>query len=231
MNESTSKVSSAHSDRFRIRVRGPLACFTRPEMKVERVSYEVMTPSAARGVLEAILWKPAIAWRIHQIEILAEIRWTSFRRNEVNSRQTPAAGGLLADEDRTQRNTVALRDVDYVITASFQMTERAESADNVRKFEEMFLRRLEKGQHFHAPYLGCREFAADVQLAPAPDSLPPPIEAGVERPLGVLFYDFAYDGLEGTRPHFFAARLASGVLKVPSWEEVRKSATQEGGVL
>src|SRR5690349_21663957 len=103
------------SKRFRVRARGPIACFTRPEMKAERVSYEVMTPAAARGVLEAIIWKPAIRWRIHAIDVLAPIRWTSFRRNEVNDRASPKVMEFFAEERRAQRNTVALSNVDYVI--------------------------------------------------------------------------------------------------------------------
>lgn len=206
---------------FHIRAAGPLACFTRPEMKVERVSYEVMTPSAARGILEAVLWKPAIAWRIHEIAVLKPILWTSFRRNEVNSRQSIRARDYFADEDRAQRNTVALRDVEYVITASFVLTERAGPEDNVRKFEEMFARRLEKGQYFSPPYLGCREFAADISPAPAEFN---PHQSGVNRPLGLMFYDFAYQP-GGVRPCFFEARLRDGVLKVPPWEEVLARST------
>lgn len=211
-------MSQLESRRFRVRVRGPLACFTRPEMKVERVSYEVMTPSAARGVLEAVLWKPAIRWRIHEIAVLAPIAWTSFRRNEIASRQTPRRGDYFADEDRAQRNTVALRDVDYVVTGSFTMTAQAGPEDNVRKFEDMFERRLEKGQHFHAPYLGCREFSAEV--APAPEAVQP-IQPGVSRPLGRMLFDLEH-GAEGARPYFFDARLEGGVLKIPSWEEIRR---------
>ncbi len=120
---------------LRLRARGPLACFTRPELKVERVSYPVLTPSAARGVLEAVLWKPAIAWRVERIEVLSEIRFTSFRRNEVNTRAAPPSSATVreggpapmyfSDEDRAQRNTVALRDVDYLIQGRFRLTDRA----------------------------------------------------------------------------------------------------------
>lgn len=207
------------SKRFRVRVRGPLACFTRPEMKAERVSYEVMTPSAARGVLEAILWKPAIRWRIQEIAVLAPIAWTSFRRNEVNSRASLKMAEFYASEDRAQRNTVALKDVDYVISASFVMTEKAGPDDSVRKFEEMFERRLGKGQSFQQPYLGCREFAAEVE--PAPEQFTP-IQTSVERPLGLMFFDFEF-AEKGTRPLFFDARLEGGVLKVPSFDEVLKA--------
>jgi CRISPR-associated protein Cas5d len=205
------------SRRFQVRVRGPIACFTRPEMKVERVSYEVMTPSAARGVLEAILWKPAILWRVHEIAVLAPIAWTSFRRNEVKQRASPKVPVFFADdpERRAQRNTVALRDVDYVVTASFERTERAGDDDPVRKFEEMFERRLAKGQHFHQPYLGCREFAADVS---APPDAWAAIEPGVERPLGLVFYDFEFG--PATRPLFFDARLEFGRMRVPDRAEV-----------
>lgn len=205
------------SRRFRVRVRGPLACFTRPEMKVERVSYEVMTPSAARGVLEAVLWKPAIRWSVHEIALLAPVKWTSFRRNEVTDRASQKVQLFAIEERRAQRNTVALRDVDYVVTASFEMTDRAGEGDDIRKFEEMFHRRLEKGQRFHPPYLGCREFAADVQ--PAPDAVDP-VEPEVDRPLGLVFYDFDYQP-GGVRPLFFDARLRRGIVYVPSFAEVR----------
>jgi CRISPR-associated protein Cas5d len=132
-------MGGGRSEPFRVRARGELACFTRPEMKVERVSYELMTPSAARGVLEAILWKPQISWHVHAIEVLSPIRWASFRRNEVQSRASERTGEILVDDDRTQRNTVALRDVDYVIVGSFALSSRAGAGDNVAKYVEMFL--------------------------------------------------------------------------------------------
>ncbi|MCE9674100.1 type I-C CRISPR-associated protein Cas5c [Myxococcus stipitatus] len=213
-------MKTAASKRMRVRARGPVACFTRPEMKAERVSYEVMTPSAARGVLEAILWKPAIRWHIHEIAVLAEVRWTSFRRNEVNSRAVVGKFDYAADEDRAQRNTVALRDVDYLITASFSMVPgKSGPEDNVRKFEEMFERRLEKGQFFQAPYLGCREFAARVE--PASADLNP--LASEHRSLGLMFFDFDFGEPGGTvRPLFFEGRLDRGVLQVPTRDEVLK---------
>ncbi len=211
---------SSVSKRFEVRVKGPLACFTRPEMKVERVSYEVMTPSAARGILDAVLWKPAIRWRVPSIAVLAPISWISFRRNEVKDRASPRVLDFFADdpERRAQRNTVALRDVDYLIAAEFEMTSVAGEGDNVVKFEEMFARRLEKGQHFHQPYLGCREFAAQVE--PAEKGLQP-IEGDVDRPLGLMFYDFEYGST--TRPLFFDARLTGGILHVPSYAEVLRA--------
>ena len=204
---------------FALRVRGELACFTRPEMKVERVSYEVMTPAAARGVLEAILWKPAIRWHIHEIAALAPIRWASFRRNEVRDIASPRVPYLVADapDQRSQRNTLALRDVDYVVRCSFTMTSRAGARDNMPKFEEMFARRLEKGQQYEPPYLGMREMIADV--GPAPEAYTP-IDAGVDRPLGMMFYDFEPVEIGRGRPLFFEARLRSGVLQVPPIAEV-----------
>ena len=219
---------------FHIRARGELACFTRPELKVERVSYEVMTPSAARGLLESILWKPAMEWRIHEIEVLAPIRWMSIRRNEVNSRASLGQKELVADEDRAQRNTVALRDVDYVVHASIALTARAGQGDNLRKFEAMFERRLAKGQHHVAPFFGCREFFAAVEPA---HGWPPPIDQGVDRPLGWMFYDFDWTGFSSEHSHreseagsplFFEARLTSGVLRVPSRDVVR-GAVHPGG--
>ena len=199
---------------FEIEASGPLAVFTRPEMKVERVSYEVMTPSAARGVLEAILWKPAIRWIVEQIVVLKPVQWTSFRRNEVNSKASLRTQSYFADEDRAQRNTVALKDVGYLISAHFRMTEKAGPSDNPTKFEEMFQRRLEKGQTFQHPYLGCRELAADVRL-PRLD-----VQAHrITRPLGLLFYDFDY-ACSPPRPLFFDARLDAGVLTVPAPEAV-----------
>ena len=209
-----------------LRVRGSFACFTRPELKAERFSYSVMTPSAARGVLEAILWKPAIRWRVERIKVLAPIAFTSFRRNEVGSiaampvRATVTAGGPMDDffvEDRRQqRNTVALRDVDYTIEARFDLTDKAGPDDNRAKFVDMFRRRVEKGQHFHQPYLGCREFVADVM--PADGNLPAPIDDS--RDLGLMLWDidFGFDsnGKPRNRPIFFAAELVNGVMEVPA---------------
>lgn len=158
-----------------LKVWGPYACFTRPEMKVERVSYDVMTPSAARGILEAILWKPAIKWNVLQIDVLNSIKWISVRRNEVGSK-IPVGNlksamnngeghlGIKIEDDRQQRAGLFLKDVVYTIHAEFEMTERAGDQDNIIKFEEMFKRRAGRGQCFHRPYLGCREFNADFEL-------------------------------------------------------------------
>ncbi|MCA9583302.1 MAG: type I-C CRISPR-associated protein Cas5 [Myxococcales bacterium] len=215
---------SERSQTFQVRVRGDIACFTRPEFKVERVSYEVMTPSAARGVMEAVLWKPAIQWVVESITVLAPIRWTSFRRNEVNSVASARQGVVFcADEDRAQRNTVALRDVDYGIEVHFRMTDRAGDQDNVTKFEEMFQRRLSKGQRFHQPYLGCREFPAVVE--PWDGSRPAvPTE---RRPLGFVFWDFDYRQ-SPPKPTFFEAWLENGVVSVPS-PDVVLAQSEAGG--
>ncbi len=199
---------------LRLRAKGPFACFTRPELKVERVSYPVMTPSAARGILEAVLWKPAIRWRIERILVLEEIAFTAFRRNEVNSKvptfKSKLPGHFFADEDRAQRNTVALSNVDYVIEARFEMTDRAGPEDNVRKFEEMFERRVQNGQHFHQPYFGCREFVAAIE--PVPDCVEPVVDS---RDLGMMLWDIEFGKNNRNVPRFFAARLDRGVLTVP----------------
>jgi CRISPR-associated protein Cas5d len=202
---------------FMMRVRGPLACFTRPEFKVERMSYEVITPSAARSIFEAILWKPAIRWQIHRIDVLSPIKWTSFRRNEVKSVASLGRDHIDPDACRAQRNTVALKDVDYVLTASFSLTDKAEERDNYPKFANMFRDRLEKGQQHAAPYLGCREFAARVE--PAPEWYDT-IDPGVDRPLGLMFYDFLYTDQTKPVPLFYEARMTDGAIEVPSFEDV-----------
>ncbi len=218
---------------FRIKITGEIAIFTRPELKVERISYPVITPSAARGCLEAVFWKPAITWQIHRISVLQPIRWIAFRRNEVSHRAarpaeaTLASGGLapvqFADEDRAQRNTVALRDVAYEIEASFQLTSRAGPEENEKKFSEMFLRRLRRGQHFHQPYLGCRECIADVELSE--ESVEPISES---RDLGLMLYDIDFAS-KPRRPLFYQATMNRGVIDVPSIEEVRSQAMDTEG--
>ena len=211
------------SSPFRLKVWGRNACFTRPEMKVERVSYDVMTPSAARGVLEAILWKPAIRWQVERIDVLAPIRWESVRRNEVGSVMSPRASALFVEDQRQQRAGLLLRDVAYTIHARLAMTDNAGKDDNLVKFQEMFLRRAEKGQCFHRPYLGCREFAADFSLirmhAPLPEPTPD------SRDLGWMLYDIRHDNradknhvhncTDLCRPAFFRAELKNGMLRVP----------------
>lgn len=216
----------SQSQTLALRCRGPLAIFTRPEFKSERMTYPVITPSAARGLLESVLWKPAICWRIERILVLSDIQLTSFRRNEVNSRAaSPAAsliasGGVMssyfADEDRAQRNTVALRDVDYIIEAHFEMTPRAGEQDNVNKFVEMFKRRVEKGQQFQQPFFGCRECVADVM--PVTPELKPLAKS---RDLGVMLWDIEFG--DKNVPVFFAARMVDGVVDVPPSAEAARA--------
>ena len=203
-----------------VRVWGDYACFTRPEMKVERVSYDVPTPSAARGILESILWKPAIEWRVRVIEVLKPIRWATIRRNEVGRKGSwklakqamnhgKLADGITVEEDRQQRAALVLRDVAYVIHAEFLMTERAGLDDNEGKFLDMFRRRVEKGQCYRRPYLGTREFAA--HFGPVPGEYEAISEV---RDLGWMFYDFDYS----TTPpsdRFFRAELRDGRIEVP----------------
>lgn len=209
---------------FKVRVAGELACFTRPELKVERVSYEVITPSAARGILEAILWKPAIRWEVARIHLLAPVRWASLKRNEVN--QTIALGSarramqglardlqLCIEHHRAQRHTLALRDVDYVIEAGFRITERAGQRDNRVKFREIFERRLARGQCYRMPYLGCREFAA--RFAPQVEPFEPIPQT---RDLGWMLHDIEFRADGRSLPHFFRARMERGIIDVPEFE-------------
>jgi CRISPR-associated protein Cas5d len=165
------------------------------------------------------MWKPAIDWHIVKIAVLSEIKFTSFRRNELNSKApspskaTIESGGAVKpffiEDDRSQRNTVALQDVDYVITAYFTLTERAGDEDNVNKFVAMFNRRVEKGQYYLKPYLGCREFAADVMLA---EDAPTPIPE--TRDLGIMLWDIDYQP-KVNKPIFFRANLDNGIMEVP----------------
>jgi len=222
-----------------VRVSGDWACFTRPEMKVERVSYPVMTPSAARGVLEAILWKPQMRWVIERIAVLKPIQFQAIRRNEVQSKISAGAVGkwmknpetfepLMADfmgddgdrSERTQRNTLMLRDVSYLIKARVQLTPLAlkprksgidvdenPGADTEIKYVSMFNRRVEKGQCWQRPYLGCRELVAEVHPA---NEMHMPIDD--TRDIGLMLYDIIFDKTKGNRPVFFQARLEKGTM-------------------
>ncbi len=201
---------------LQVKVWGELACFTRPEMKVERVSYPVMTPSAARGVLEAIFWKPEFEWRIREIWVLNPIRHFSILRNEINTRQSERSasnwmkrgGGYYADEDRAQRHTLALKDVAYVIKADVFLKPHADA--DVAKYRDQFRRRVQKGQCMHTPYLGCREFSAHFSDL---DGSERPIDLTDDLGLMLGDMDYHFDGT-GT-PIFFNARLENGVLYVP----------------
>jgi CRISPR-associated protein Cas5d len=207
--------SPVKSNEFRLKVWGGNACFTRPEMKVERVSYDVMTPSAARGILEAILWKPAIFWKVIQIDVLNPIKWASVRRNEVGAVMSPRTNGLFIEEHRQQRAGLFLRDVAYTIHAYFELTDKAGDEDTVVKFTEMFLRRAEKGQCFHHPYFGCREFAVDFEVITNGKPLPDPISE--TRDLGWMLYDMDFSSRE-PMPRFFRAGLDNGRLKITEAE-------------
>ncbi len=201
----------------KIKVWGSLACFTRPEMKVERVSYEAMTPSAARGILEAIFWKPEFKWEVREISVLKPIRFYSIVRNEVNSRAvdktarqwSQKGGGYHADEDRAQRHTLALRDVAYVIAADVAVRSGVE--EDPAKFRDQFRRRVARGQYYLTPYLGCREFAASFE---EPDDNEQPIATTVE--LGRMLFDLDYQSDGRGQPRFFQARLEQGILRIPS---------------
>lgn len=208
----------------RLKVSGDYALWTRPEMKVERVSYDVMTPSAARGILEAIHWKPAIRWIVDEIHVLNPIRFQSIRRNEVGhkapagkiktamNRGNLAGLQLLVDEDRQQRASTVLAQVAYVILAHFEMTPKAGPDDNEGKHLDMFNRRAAAGQCFHQPCLGTREFAAHFELL-APNSLLPQAIDDT-RDLGFMLWDI--DHAEKGRPSlFFRARLDKGIVKIP----------------
>lgn len=213
---------------IRLHIWGERACFTRPEMKVERLSYDVITPSAARGILDAIHWKPAIRWHVDRIHVLRPIRFESIRRNEVGSKLSPASvakamkaasvEGLAnyVDEDRQQRAATILRDVAYVVEAHFELTDQAGPDDSVGKHLDIFNRRARKGQCFHTPCLGTREFPANFALLEADSALPqqhPDVEA--DKDLGWMLHDI--DFADGMTPRFFRAQLRSGVIDVPPW--------------
>ena len=211
---------------FCLEVTGPFACFTRPEMKVERVSYDVMTPSAARAIFESILWKPQMRWRVSRIEVLKPIRWVNLRRNEVsavvstrNVQQAMNAGsGTLAlyiEDERQQRAGYFLRDVAYRIHSELLLT--GKGADPLIKYTEMFARRASKGQCVNQPYLGCREFSADVRLVTA--DTPPVQPIADTRDLGWMLHDMDYTHPSDPQPRFFRAQINAGVVEVPPFEE------------
>lgn len=215
-----------------LEVSGNFACFTRPEMKVERVSYDVMTPSSARAVFESILWKPAIRWHIDKIEVLKPIRWVSVRRNEVgavisvrNAQEAMNKGtgnlGLNIEDERQQRAGLFLRDVAYRIHAHFELQPDAGENNTAAKFLDMFERRAEKGQCVNQPYLGCREFACDFRLIDPVQEQSSPVKE--TRDLGWMLYDMDYSNAADPQPRFFRATLENGILNIPAWnsEEVR----------
>lgn len=214
--------------RFCLEVSGDFACYTRPEMKVERVSYDLITPSAARAVFESILWKPAIRWHMRRIEVLRPVRWISVRRNEVASvistRNVIAAMnegrgqlGLYVEDDRQQRAGLFLRDVAYRLHSDLEFLPARAPNDTLTKYAEMFARRAEKGQCVNQPYLGCREFAARFRLVTDP-AAEPPAEASVDGDLGWMLYDLDFAHTDDPRPQFFRARVDRGVLDLEQVE-------------
>lgn len=212
---------------------GPYACFTRPEMKVERVSYDVMTPSAARACFEAILWKPAIRWHVRRIEVLKPIRWINLRRNEVagvvstRNVQTAMKNGqgdlaLYIEDDRQQRAGLFLRDVAYRVHADLEFLPAHDPEARAPKYHEMFERRAAKGQCVNQPYLGTREFAAHFRLIDDKATEPQPIDES--RDLGFMLHDLDFSNPADPQPRFFRARMEQGVVHVPAWDsaEVRR---------
>lgn len=227
---------------FCLDISGDFACFTRPEMKVERVSYDVITPSAARGIFSAIFWKPAISWRITKIEVMNPIRWTSVRRNEVSAVASPKSEGILVEDARQQRAGLLLRDVRYRLHAEFDfippekrtkarnpspewLSEAEEAAlyrqaetrpdEKEAKYAAMFDRRATKGQYFMHPYFGCREFSCKVvRLVRHPElEIDKPIPE--TRDLGFMLFDLDYSDPKDIRPMFFRPQLVNGVIDVP----------------
>jgi CRISPR-associated protein Cas5d len=217
-------------------VRGDFACFTRPEMKVERVSYDVITPSAARAVFEAILWKPALTWRVTKIEVLNPIRWINLRRNEVGKIALPGGEGIFIEDERQQRAGLFLRDVAYRIHAGFAMDrdpaqhrgqfphlskyrrddDIAPPYNDASKFHEMFLRRAAKGQCINQPYLGCREFACDFSLVMNPAKEATAIAE--TRDFGWMLHDMDFDNPTDPKPKFFRAYMEDGVIDLTKAE-------------
>lgn len=213
---------------IQLEVWGPYALFCRPELKVERVSSDVPTPSAARGLVEALYFHPGLRWHISRIYVLNPIRFVSVRRNEVaskisarNVRQAAQGGGqplyLATPQEIVQRASLLLQDVHYVIEAHFTMTDKAAPSDNPGKFQDIVTRRMERGQCFHTPYFGCREFPAAFRRWPGG-----PIPAIDEtRDLGLMLYGFDYSDPQNITPTFFRARLEHGVLDTQNCEVFR----------
>ncbi|MBI4743583.1 MAG: type I-C CRISPR-associated protein Cas5 [Actinobacteria bacterium] len=233
---------------FCLEVWGDYACFTRPEMKVERVSYDVITPSSARAIFEAIFWKPAIKWQIKKIEVLNPIKWISVRRNEVGAVMSDQSDGLFIEKVRQQRAGLFLRDVKYRLYAELVFIplgkrnkiynpvpeylvykeEQAEfekdpKDENPGKYNAMFERRARKGQCFNRPYLGCREFSCMFRLINEPEKeKDKPLNE--TRELGFMLYDMDFININDPKPAFFRAKIDNGVVIVPEWdsEEVRR---------
>ena len=213
---------------FCLEVWGPMACFTRPELKVERVSYDVITPSAARAIFEAIFWKPAIHWQVTKIEVLNPIKWTSIRRNEVGA--VASKNPIFIEDKRQQKNTLCLKDVRYRIWAKLEFIpvrkrkggqisssdETAHPDENPAKYNAMFERRASKGQCFNQPYLGTRECSCSFRLVNLEtEELTSPISEN--RDLGIMLYDMDFEqNLKNPPAMFYRAQMENGVIVVPS---------------
>lgn len=215
----------------RVKVWGDYALFTRPEMKVERCSYDVITPSAARGILEAIYWHPGLSWKIDRIHVIRPIQFTSVRRNEIKS--TVSANNVLSayngakkelfissKTDIVQRASLLLKDVEYVIDAHFDMTGKANDSDNPGKFKDIIMRRLRRGECYHTPYFGCREFPVNFCLY-GEEEVHGAYEAVEEKDLGYMLYDMDYSDPEDIQPMFFRAVMRRGVVDLTDCEVVR----------
>ncbi len=215
----------------KVSVWGDYALFSRPELKVERCSYDMMTPSAARGILEAIYWHPGMKWVIDKIYVRNPIQFTSVRRNEVKSKIL--AGNVLqvyngADkplyistkEDIVQRASMLLCNVSYVIEAHFEMTEKANASDNPGKFKDIIMRRLRRGECFHMPYFGCREFPANFALCEE-EEIHTAYDVVPEKDLGLMLYDMDYSDPENIQPMFFRAVMRHGVVDLRDCEVLR----------
>ena len=215
-----------------LRVWGDYACFTRPEMKIERVSYDVITPSSSRGIFESIHWKPAIRWVIDEIYIVKPIKFTTILRNEVSKdkiiseqsikksmKNMDEAFYIDTNKARQQKNSMVLKDVEYVINAHFEMTKYAGDTDDEKKHYNIFLRRARNGECFYQPYLGCREFSCNFELLENDNSINPINET---KDLGWMLYDIdfvkgdnSYKKVEKYNPIFFRAELINGKISVP----------------
>ncbi|MFD0960059.1 type I-C CRISPR-associated protein Cas5c [Paenibacillus chungangensis] len=211
---------------IKLKVWGDYALFSRPEMRVERVSYDVMTPSVARGILEAVHWKPAISWRIDRIHVLNPIVFDNIRRNEVESKASKRKTEIYATEERQQRASLVLKDVAYIIEAHFEMTDKQGEEDTPEKHYNIFLRRARQGQCFHRPYFGTREFPVQFELIEDDGDIANSVHSGTVD-LGYMLLDQTYqlndkgEVVEVT-PYFFRAEMINGIVEVPSRREAMR---------
>ena len=216
---------------IRVEVWGDYALFSRPEMKVERVSYDVITPSAARGLLESIYWHPGLSWKIDRIYVCNPIRFTNIRRNEVadvlkcrkvrnlmeaGKGEIYLAASSNSNDERQQRAAMVLKDVRYVIEAHFDMTDNAAASDNPGKFQDIMKRRLERGQFYSMPYMGTREFPAHFKPCGAIPECPDELKG--TRDLGWMLLDMDYTDRSDIQPRFFRATMTDGVIDVPEFD-------------